>query len=70
MTAYVVHTGFDYLLHHVGTTCLEYDNILMADGPESVDKWIVGVAIHAGSLHLVRSMPWGAMWATGILKFT
>ena len=38
VTENVVHTGFDHLLHHVGTTCLEYDNILMADGPETVDN--------------------------------
>ena len=62
----VVHTGFDHFLHHVGTTCLEYENILMTDGPETVDKWVIEVANHAGRLHLVRSMPWAAMWATKI----
>jgi hypothetical protein len=66
VTVYVVQTGFGNLLHHVGTTCLEYDNILMADGPKSVVKWILGVANNAGSLHLVCSMPWAAMWATEI----
>jgi hypothetical protein len=66
MTVYVVHTGFDYLLHHVGTTCLDYDNILMADDPGYVVKWIIAVANNAGSLHLVCSMTWAAMWATEI----
>jgi hypothetical protein len=58
----VVHTGFDHLLHHVRTTCLEYENILI--GPDTVYKWVIEVANHAGRLHLVRSMPWAAMLAT------
>jgi hypothetical protein len=36
----------------------------MTNGPETVDKWIIGVVNHDGSLHLVRCMPWAAMWAT------
>jgi hypothetical protein len=27
----------------------------MTDGPETVDKWVIEVANHAGRLHLVRS---------------
>jgi hypothetical protein len=40
--------------------------MLMTDNPETVDKWVIEVANHDGSLHLVRSMPWAAMWATKI----
>jgi hypothetical protein len=38
----------------------------MTDGLETVDKWAIEVAYHAGRLHLVRGMPWAAMWATKI----
>jgi hypothetical protein len=38
----------------------------MADAPKYFVKWIIGVANNAGSLHLVCSMPWAAMWATEI----
>jgi hypothetical protein len=62
----VVHTSFGYLLHHVGTTCLEYDKILIADDLGYVVKWIIEIANNVGSLHLVCSMHWAAMWATEI----
>ena len=38
----------------------------MADDPEYVVKWTIGVANNASSLHLVCSMHWAAMWATEI----
>jgi hypothetical protein len=45
---------------------VEYENILMTDGHETVDKWVIEVANHDGRYHLVRSMPWAATWATKI----